>query len=334
MPGRPKGATLIELLVVMTILVVLAAVLVPRIQPAVESRRIRETARAVNVFCSVARSKATETGRPYGVMLVQSDVLPGACILIEQVEVPPPYGGDTLSSLARVQVTSAVDGKIELRAEITDCNASLIHVGDSLRFNYQGRDYWISKVTGNGNDVELLLGVTLRAGEVLPWPKEPKMSLPIPFAIKRQPRVSNAPPLQIPAGAVVDLSSSGQEGRVFTPSAGPLILMFSPRGFLDGVYCGGQSYDTMRPVFLMVGKPERVPNSSGVITSEDGLANFQDLTNLYVTINPMTGLVTVAEVAESQYTNVPCNDLDDEDRANALRVSRGFAEQSRSIGGR
>ena len=61
--------TLIEMLIVITITMLLVAASLTTMRPALESRRTREAARAIEVYLSSARNRAMETGRPCGVML-------------------------------------------------------------------------------------------------------------------------------------------------------------------------------------------------------------------------------------------------------------------------
>ena len=67
-PSSP-AFTLIEMLVVVAIMMVLVAAAATRMRPASEARRIRESARALNVYLGSARNRAMETGRPCGVIL-------------------------------------------------------------------------------------------------------------------------------------------------------------------------------------------------------------------------------------------------------------------------
>ena len=63
------GMTLVELLVVVTIAVVLVAAAVPMMKPALQSSRVREVSRQLNVFLQVARARAIETGRTAGIWI-------------------------------------------------------------------------------------------------------------------------------------------------------------------------------------------------------------------------------------------------------------------------
>jgi type II secretory pathway pseudopilin PulG len=106
--------TLIELLVVVSILMTVAVIALPLMGPAMEGRKIRETARAINVFIGAVRNQAIETGRPCGVLIRRMQVPSGATltqetyhsqsgVVLEQVEIPAPDAGLTEDATVRVQ---------------------------------------------------------------------------------------------------------------------------------------------------------------------------------------------------------------------------------------
>ena len=100
MPRRKRdnairgGMTLIELLMVVFILLLVTAIAIPVMRPAMEGRRIREAARAMNVYLGSARGRAAEIGRPCGVLIERYDGNPQLAMTLHQAEVPPPYAGD------------------------------------------------------------------------------------------------------------------------------------------------------------------------------------------------------------------------------------------------
>lgn len=95
---RFPGATLIELMAVILILMMITAMTIPVVAPAVSGRRTREAARMVSAFLSAARSRAIETGRPAGVWIERIPGLPQAAHTMYMAEIPPIYGGDFLDS--------------------------------------------------------------------------------------------------------------------------------------------------------------------------------------------------------------------------------------------
>ena len=132
----------------------------------------------------------------------------------------------------------------------------------------------------------------------------------MPFRIYRQPynnsgahTKSVASPLQLPAGAVIDVGSSGTDSRSNVQHLGQ----------------HGQQPD-LHHVFALGGHPERLSQRLQTLTSGPGQHadlpagrqggpgprtrqpsnmpdNYQDLESLWVVINPQNGLVTVAPVA-------------------------------------
>ena len=68
--SRPyRGMTLIELLVVVVIITTLVAAAIPLIAPSNDDRRLREAARGLNTFISVAQTRAIALAPPFGVAI-------------------------------------------------------------------------------------------------------------------------------------------------------------------------------------------------------------------------------------------------------------------------
>jgi len=411
--SRRRGVTLVELLVVIVILMMLAAVAVPAMRPALEGRRIREAARAVNVYLSSARIRAVELGRPCGVFIERFENQPECSMVLHQAEVPPPYAGDTLNATVEVWNLGTnywADGSIILKLGVAQGTMSngLIRRGDLVQINHQGPWFtivedpmdsangghdWDFPEDGdgfvifsdpnapdpntppaeyldenrNGHIDNWRLTVRLDSGQVrdLPWPIGHWSPQRVPFTILRQPVKSAATPLQLPAGAVIDMTASGRScpdpstltaaeeaqydpnNYSFAPLGGsnqPVMIMFSPNGALDKVCCPCPM-KVVDPLFLLIGKRERVespPTGSnmfldvavddlGVETDED--KNWEDMDSLWVTIRPHSGTVTVAE-----------NYSGPGDHADALPdgnkwwawfwQSRQFAREAQTMGGR
>ena len=302
--GYRRSFTLVELLVVMAIMAVLMAVALPKMRPAMESRRIREAARGVSVYCGSARTRALESGRACGVMIQRLDGLPQCAVELSQAEVPAAYGGATVDARAQLEVTGAA-----IQATLTGVGSldGLVSPGDLMQLNYQGPLYTITGVSGT----TLTLGVNLSGGGLVPWTTGSPMS--VPYKIYRQPRPRSVMPLRLPAGAVIDLQFSGTDSNpaLFSGGTGPVVIMFSPGGGIDRVYLGGAAQPVTEPIYLLVGKRE-------AINAGDGMANWQDPKNLWVVLNPRTGLLTTSPV-------VPGDDI---------ATSRAIARRGRGMGGR
>ena len=304
------GVTLMELLVVIGILMLLMAVALPSVGPMMDGRRARETARAINVYFSSARSVALETGRPCGVVIRRMEGEPLRSMLLEQVEVPPPYAGDTMNSRAMVQLTGH-NGQVATVTANMDggFDPQMVRQGDLVQFNHQGPLYTI---TGPGST--LTLQVDVRQGQMLPWP-EGTPSAPVPYEVLRQPVKSFANPLQLPASAVIDLEYSGTDVHDLGDESGDIYLIFSSNGSLQRVYHGGETHPGLDPIFLLVGK-----------RAQKDKENYQDMNSLWVTLNPRSGLITTNQMGVS---------LDNTDGIpGSLNESREFAREAQSMGGR
>ncbi len=130
---------MLELLVVLIILLMVTAAAIPLIAPALDNRRMREAARLTSTFISGARSRAIQTGREVGVVIERFDGNPYAMSLA-YVEVPPPYGGDTLTSRVRV-----LDGEIIGFVTGDAAWQNLVRYGDRVKLAYKGPRYLLSQ---------------------------------------------------------------------------------------------------------------------------------------------------------------------------------------------
>lgn len=97
-PARRRAATLLELLVVTTIILLVTAISIRTVMPAIDSRQIREGARQLNVFINSARNRAMTTGRPMGVWIDRLAGLPEAAVSVSYAQVPDGYSGDYADS--------------------------------------------------------------------------------------------------------------------------------------------------------------------------------------------------------------------------------------------
>lgn len=291
--ARRRAMTLIELLVVMAIMLGLAAIAIPQLQPAMESRRMREAGRSVSVFFGSARTKALETGRPCGVTIEQVRnsnnvvVNNNAGIVLRQALVPLPYGGDSATAAGRIKITGQAGGTATFSAEIP-IDSSIVKPGDIIQFNYQGPFYVIETV---GNPSTLTLDVN--NGQLLPWPST-SWSYMMPFKIYRRPVPSLAKIHKMPPMAAVDLAYSGTKSTLsrFANQAGPITIVFSPNGSIDTMYIGnGPPIPVTESIFLLVGRLDRIPAGGA------DMPNWKDPKCMWIKLSPKTGAITTAHCA-------------------------------------
>jgi prepilin-type N-terminal cleavage/methylation domain-containing protein len=232
--SRRRGVTLLELLVVLLILLMVTAAAIPIVAPAMQNRQMREASRLVSSYLSTARSRAVETGRPVGVKLERFGGIQPFAMVLSQIEVPPPYAGDTYDSKCMVagvmapgdpaaltRVPAGMDARWFTATVDGTFNSALVRVGDQIRFGGKGPLYTILGPDvlpmpmpdgvidlGAPLDVAYLYPTGSLPTAYFPWeavPAPPETS----YQVIRQPVRSATAPLQLPEGIVVDLVSSG-----------------------------------------------------------------------------------------------------------------------------
>jgi prepilin-type N-terminal cleavage/methylation domain-containing protein len=323
-PHSPRsGFTLIEMLVVIGILMMMVAAAATLMQPAGESRRIREAARGVNLYLSSARNHALETGRPCGVIFRSFTTTdPGFVLNADQCEEPPCYTGDADGSTIQVQRVSQTDLKT-FSARFTNNDqpsTDVVKVGDTIQFNEQGYLYTITSTGGT-----MTVKLTEPSSVVTPWPTS-NWSAAMPYKIFRSPVKGGAAPLQLPAASVIDLEASGYGSNYVGHQ--DLTVMFSPTGSVDSVYYGATRLTANEPIYLLIGKRERVKSKSDFVqneTKETNLANWQDLNNLWVVVNVQTGQIATEPMASDGGAST----ADD-----SIVAARGLAKEGQGMGGR
>jgi type II secretory pathway pseudopilin PulG len=231
---RAAGFTILELLIVLLIILALTATAIPVLAPALEGRRMREASRLTTAFFSGARDRAIRNGRPVGVMIMADPLVPEMATVLRMAEVPLPYSGPTIISVAQLQVNSVQpNGLVQLQVQLlltpdvsnpvpADLPPGLVRSQDTIQFNYQGPIYTIigptdgdGLISGSSLTVEVRVdpgtiydvGGTLRT-RALPWPNS-GFGQPVSYQIIRQPAPSTVTPLVLPEGIVVDLTASG-----------------------------------------------------------------------------------------------------------------------------
>ncbi|MGI6414056.1 MAG: prepilin-type N-terminal cleavage/methylation domain-containing protein [Thermoguttaceae bacterium] len=163
---RARGVTLVELLVVVTILMMLAAFAIPTMRGLTEGRKVREAARAIDVYLTQAKIRALELQRPVGVVFQRTnlgtvaspDIQTDACTVLRQVEVPPPYAGDTLDARICLTPDDVNDPNTVWTVAFTQCRGggdgwrTLVKEGDRLQLNFQGPEFKMAFPAGQVED--------------------------------------------------------------------------------------------------------------------------------------------------------------------------------------
>lgn len=299
-----RGAfTLIELLVIVGIMLMLTMITVRAVVPNTEARRIRESARMVDQFIHGARARAIETGRPFGVQLVpRAD---GKAFVLEYIQVPEPYAGDTLSSRARVIANNQI--------EIDDTGwRGLVQVGDTVMLNHSSRMFRIDNIVGFAPARWVLVSVDGGYPEYLP-------NTEVAYKVLRAPEKAGGE-LELLEPAVIDTSVS-TVGDSNSLTAGPIAFLFSPGGSLMSAYTPSTGWHRPNaPLYLLVGKVEN-----------EQLDNAKDYESYWVSINQQTGLVVAAESAGLDPSVAP-SDL--QYVLKNLRFSRGLVRSKFTLGSR
>lgn len=355
--------TLVELLVVISIMLALVAVAIPMLRPILDRRPVREAARTLSGVFAAAQVRARETGRPAGVWIERFANHPQAAFTLYQAEVPPPYGGPTVSTGARLTPTAGTDPNYDyFTATINETlDTSLVHSGDVFQCNFQGPWYTV--------DTSAALSLTLklrRTGLNVPWTAT--NSQYYPFQIQRQPVRTAARPIQLPGSTVIDLYASGTGALAFEPrnasDSSSVVVMFSPTGALDSVYCRNMNLGAATttwervvlsdPLYFLIGRRDRLLSVTADLTSnpdpapgdslaEDGKRNWEDLNNLWVTVFPHNGLVSVAEMADAvgiakkhdpTFTGTTYPYDTRSNRLKGFGYTREYAREGQSLGGR
>ena len=224
-------------------------------------------------------------------------------------------------------------------------NTNVLNGGDYIQFGYQGplyHDLHLRAHFGVGDDhssPQLHGSLAYHAaGHYGAFPDHPPAG---------QQRHSGDPsavaPLQLPAGTVIDLQASGtNSGFGFgTGAANTPILIFSPTGGVYQVYRTATGASPLiDPVYFLIGRRDRMftlnltsnvtipqTGATGEVVPADGLANWQDPNNLWVSVTPQTGRITTVENAVVAYPTSMTN-------AAAIVLARGLALQGQSKGGR
>lgn len=202
---RPHaGLTMIELLIVVAVMVILMGLALPMMKTGIEGRRLREAARQVNTGVTLAKALSAETGRFSG-LIIDTEALPEDATRrfarrLYLAETPPPYGGDVVGATAAI----VGSGQARFNADGFSTNlTNVVKVGDFVRFDYRNPVYIVTNITTDTSTSPTTYVLSFSGS---PWPITGTSQ---PYQFLRLPEKSSATPLELPNGAVIDMSYSG-----------------------------------------------------------------------------------------------------------------------------
>ena len=327
------GYTLIELLVVLLIAGLLIATALPIAATMLDDARVREGSRALNAFFAMAKSRASSSGRPCGLLLVAEPISGTSNFQATQVymaEMAEPYGGSGVAPLTRARIDIS-SGALELWTwnsttsqyevdpsgdELKYLQAILGSTAQSIliRFDFKGDWYRLSYDGAAFTYQGSVLGTTLPPSKALP------------FQILREPRTVGTA-REMPRGTAVDFLWSGfgpggtGTGRdrgasnLFRDASNGVLVMFSPAGGVDSVYINGVAQNTQGTLHFLVGRAEQTG-------AEGAGSNLADPTSLWVSIGRSSGIAMTTENTPDDSTNP------------TLQQARSVASKREQMGGR
>jgi prepilin-type N-terminal cleavage/methylation domain-containing protein len=327
-----RGMTLPELLIVVAIIGLLAVTVLPALATTSEARRSRETARLVSGYC--ARAQGAAIGQPdwTGLMIMPA----GSAALaldLRLARVPVPYTGAVLNAKLAVQTgtatTGSTNGALPASAcpvasgttatasplELSDIATASVTSGDMIQFDGAGPLYEVTTITSGTVQFRIRDSGSNSAGFSTvnqSWPAATPATHA--FEIFRQP-VPKGQPFEIPNSRVIDLGWSG-----YGPSNDPnatsytalqsavgqtVSIVFDSTGRMRLIMRGSTRVTPQHPVYLLVGRPDRVGNTyaSTLSPTDDSLgANWQYADSWWIAIDPLTGTVRSAECQPNSAT--------------------------------
>jgi type II secretory pathway pseudopilin PulG len=323
--GSRGGVTLLELLAVITIMLMITAAAIPMLVTSLQGRQIREAARQVSAYLAGARARAIETGRPVGVAFPpkqQYTNFPNPqryATNLYYVEVPPPYSGDVTGAACTVSVlsvaTPATPGLLSFTMTPAGTfNSSLVAFGDYIKLNYRG---FLYQITSPGPTPVL---ATYYYGQATAYENNPNLT--VPYQVFHQPVKSAAAPLQLPEGAVVDISAMHSDAY-YPFQYDPPMLLFSATGTLAYIYDGANQTPTASTAYMLIGRPDEMMPPQNAQVSQ----NVLDLDSLWIAVGYQTGEISTAE-------NASISNPGGMSAAQVFPLATRFVKSAQGMGGR
>ena len=307
-----SGMTLIELLVAVSILVIIAAILVPQLRFASADRNIREASRMVASLFAEASQRAINDGVAGVVIdrnpnIMEDDGIAYAGTSMFILREIPRYTGDDETAMTAGLVdtgTPLLAVLIPLPREQEDLD--IIRIGDQISFGDQTQVRFLIRGLNDNQPGQLRILFERSAFG------EPPIN-PSKFIIHRQPRRLVSSRIDLPTGYLVDLRCSGEVGPTGAffaqaPDAtGSVSYIFNGRGSIDRFFftnsAGGLATGIpTQPAYLMV--REYNPDEGGELV-ENVLSSERQM---WVTVEPTTGAANVISgvgVDTSVFTTLP-----------------------------
>ena len=317
------GFTLIEVLVVVTILIILTAILVPRLRMITQERNIREASRVVGSMFAQASQRGVTDGISGVILLrnpnfVDSSGFRYASTQIGLLRKVPDYRGDSDTAIA-----SFASGTVSIPKPLEQDELDIVLVGDLISFSSSKIRYEITGVS-NTDPMQLTLGEINAAGRqgYLPSPSLFISGGGIDFTIHRTPRLLRSSLTDLPKGHFIDLRFSGcnnsagnslvNDGELnrpldVAPDVRDVVLLVDNQGKFD------------RMLFVTTGSVEQTrlpigPFYAFVTAGETDLTvnPLSKDTNLWVSMSNTSGIINVGynvaqDVALTTINNAAAN---------------------------
>lgn len=308
------GMTLVELLVVVAILGLLAVTVLPNISNSADSRRTREATRVVSSFIAQAQARAIGRTEWAGFWLEPPNAASQFALDIFVADVPQAYRGETLDATVQVSGDNPVHRGLSYSSNAIDVARTGIADGDLIRFD--GRGPWFQ--LGGNASLAFLRGSAYgeNAGQSelnTAWPAQGS-SVWHTFEVLRRPQKSGKP-LTLTDGRCIDMVWSGTgpvsaadtsgslsdyQRLAITPGVAVTIVFDASgraRQILRTSAAGTSRQPVATPIFLLVGRADRVPNDPATYLPQDDTTgvNWQRGDSFWIGIDPVSGIAKVAE---------------------------------------